>query len=112
MNAPIDTSTLIFFLEDGPRLPSSAAERIEAPDSRSSVSLASLGEIAIKVTLGKLPVDDADHAEFPEMLSRNGASKLFHQAGIRCAGHRFYSNIIEIPLIDYSLQNASCGDCP
>lgn len=72
MDHLIDTCTLIFFLEDSPRLPDSAARRIENAASRSLVSLASLWEIAIKAALGKLQVDYADRADLPELLTRNG----------------------------------------
>lgn len=49
----LDTHTLIWFLEDDPKLPSIVRERIEA-SSLVFVSIASLWEIAIKLGLGKL----------------------------------------------------------
>ena len=72
MDYLIDTSTLIFFLEDSPRLPAAAARWIESPGSRSFVSLASLWEIAIKAGLGKLQVDYANRPDLPELLAKNG----------------------------------------
>lgn len=49
----LDTHTLIWFLEEDPKLPSIVRERIEA-SSLVFVSIASLWEIAIKLGLGKL----------------------------------------------------------
>ena len=72
MDYLLDTCALIFFLEDSPRLPESAAKTIESGDSRSFVSLASLWEIAIKAALGKLSVDYANRSDLPDLLTRNG----------------------------------------
>ncbi|MCW1883223.1 type II toxin-antitoxin system VapC family toxin [Luteolibacter flavescens] len=72
MDHLVDTCTLIFFLEDSPRLPDSVARRIEDPASRSLVSLASLWEIAIKSALGKLQVDWSDRPDLPDVLSKIG----------------------------------------
>ena len=72
MDHLVDTCTLIFFLEDSPRLPDGVARRIEDPASRSLVSLASLWEIAIKSSLGKLQVDWGDRADLPDELSKIG----------------------------------------
>ena len=72
MDHLVDTCTLIFFLEDSPRLPDGVARRIEDPASRSLVSLASLWEIAIKASLGKLQVDWGDRSDLPEVLSKIG----------------------------------------
>ena len=67
-----DPCTLIFFVEDSPRLAAGVARRIEDPASRSLVSLASLWKIAIKSSLGKLQVDWGDRADLPEVLSKVG----------------------------------------
>jgi PIN domain nuclease of toxin-antitoxin system len=72
MDHLVDTCTLIFFLEDNPRLPDGVARRIEDPASRSLVSLASLWEIAIKASLGKLQVDWGDRPDLQEVLSKIG----------------------------------------
>lgn len=68
----LDTNVLIFFLENSPRLPTSLAELIEDSSTRSHVSLASLWEIAIKASLGKLHVDYADRADLPDILVSMG----------------------------------------
>ena len=56
MDHLLDTNALIFFLEDSPRLSSKNAELIESPKSMSFISLASLWEISLKASLGKLQV--------------------------------------------------------
>lgn len=60
----LDTHTLIWFLDDDPKLPSIVKERIEA-SSLVLVSIASLWEIAIKLGLGKLNFQ----FEFQEILA-------------------------------------------
>lgn len=72
MDHLVDTCALLLFLEDDPRLPAAAVARIEDPSSRSYVSLISLWEIAIKVSLGKLRFDHADRPDLPELLTANG----------------------------------------
>lgn len=72
MNILLDTHTLLFFLEDSPRLPTKIAAMIEDPGTRSHVSLASLWEIAIKTSLGKLRFDHADRDDLPELLTAQG----------------------------------------
>lgn len=72
MDHLVDTCALIFFLEDHPRLPDASYRRIEDPESRSLVSLASLWEIAIKHSLGKLHVDYAHRLDLPALLTSNG----------------------------------------
>ena len=68
----LDTNVLLFFLEDSPRLPSALAELIEDSTKRSYVSLASLWEISIKASLGKLQVDYANRADLDVVLSAMG----------------------------------------
>ena len=75
MDHLVDTCTLIFFLEDSPRLPDGVARRIEDPGSRSLVSLASLWEIAIKSRLGKLRLD-APLQQLPDLLRKMDCTLL------------------------------------
>ena len=72
MDQLIDTCALLFFLEDDPRLPQRACEAIEDPGRRSLVSLASLWEMAIKASLGKLQADYARRPDLPDLLRANG----------------------------------------
>ena len=80
MDHLVDTCALLLFLEDDPRLPAAATARIEDPAARSYVSLVSLWEIAIKVSLGKLRFD---HASSPPT-----AFTSFRPAGTCCAKPR------------------------
>ena len=68
----LDTNVLLFFLEDSPRLPSALAELIEDPTKKSYISAASLWEIAIKTSIGKLQVDYANRPDLPEVLKGMG----------------------------------------
>lgn len=72
MDLLLDTCALILFLEDDPRLPGRLSAKLEDPANRCHVSLASLWEIAIKASLGKLRAAYANRADFPELLRANG----------------------------------------
>lgn len=54
MKILLDTHSLIWFLEDNPKLSGSAKNEIEKLRNQCFVSIASFWEIAIKVSLGKL----------------------------------------------------------
>ena len=68
----LDTNVLLFFLQDDPRLPTGAARRIENPRHRSLVSMASLWEISIKSSLGKLRLPPGESDDFPQVLESLG----------------------------------------
>ena len=53
----LDTHLLLWWLSGDPRLPQPVVERVQAPEAEVFVSQASLGEMAIKVSLGRLQVD-------------------------------------------------------
>lgn len=57
-NLLLDTHTLIWFLENDPSIPDLTRERIEAANI-AYVSIASLWEIAIKLSIGKLPLQSS-----------------------------------------------------
>ncbi len=54
---PLDTHVVLWWLNDDPRLPEPVVERVQAPDAEVFVSQASLWEMAIKVSIGRLQVD-------------------------------------------------------
>ncbi len=54
MNVLLDTHTFLWFIDGNPKLSPNARELIEDVANLSHVSIASLWEIAIKVSLGKL----------------------------------------------------------
>jgi PIN domain nuclease of toxin-antitoxin system len=53
----LDTHLVLWWLNDDPRLPAAVVERVQAPGSEVFVSQASLWEMAIKVSIGRLRVD-------------------------------------------------------
>jgi PIN domain nuclease of toxin-antitoxin system len=61
----VDTHALVWFLFDDPRLSERARNLILQADSRVSLSIASLWEIGIKVSIGKLNLG----LEFDEFLN-------------------------------------------
>ena len=50
----LDTNAFLWFCEDNPKLSSTAIQYIENQNNTSFVSMASLWEIAIKPSLGKI----------------------------------------------------------
>lgn len=64
----LDTHTLLWWLEDDPALSSGAREAIADPANEPMVSTASLWEIAIKRSLGKLAVPD----DLPDRVANEG----------------------------------------
>jgi PIN domain nuclease of toxin-antitoxin system len=56
----LDTHLLLWWLSGDPRLPQQVVERVQAPGAEVFVSQASLWEIAIKLSIGRLQVDLPD----------------------------------------------------
>lgn len=56
----LDTHLLLWWLDGDPRLPQDVMERVRARDAQVFVSQASLWEMAIKWSLGRLQVDLAE----------------------------------------------------
>lgn len=57
MNYLLDTHTFLWFLEGSRSLSKKARMTIENPENNSYISIASIWEIAIKISLGKLKLD-------------------------------------------------------
>ena len=53
----LDTHLLLWWLSGNPQLPQAVVERVQAPEAEVFVSQASLWEMAIKVSIGRLQVD-------------------------------------------------------
>ena len=53
----LDTHLLLWWLNGDPHLPQPVVERVQAPEAEVFVSQASLWEMAIKVSIGRLLVD-------------------------------------------------------
>ncbi|MBT3375586.1 MAG: type II toxin-antitoxin system VapC family toxin [Lentisphaerae bacterium] len=72
----LDTHTLLWFLQGASQLPDAVAERIEAPQAETWISMASVWEMAIKTGLGKLRVPYSLDKELPDLLEQNGFAVL------------------------------------
>jgi len=72
----LDTHALLWLLTDDPRLSVAAKEAYLAPDVSVSLSLASVWEIAIKVSLGKLEVAEPLETLLPRELRENAIQLL------------------------------------
>ena len=71
MTLLLDTHALLWFLADDPRLSASARTTIEDPANPRLLSPVSLQEIAIKMQLGKLRLDEPFAVVFPAQLTLN-----------------------------------------
>jgi PIN domain nuclease of toxin-antitoxin system len=71
MNNLIDTHALIWFLNGDNNLSEKAKKAIEDKDANNFVSIASLWEIAIKISLGKLELK-TPFAEISKQIEING----------------------------------------
>lgn len=72
----LDTHTLLWFLREPDRLPPRVREVIEDAGQEAAVSLASLWEIAIKVSLNKLCLPKPYEELFPQSVPDSGLSLL------------------------------------
>ena len=71
-----DTHAFLWFVTDSPRLSLKAKALLESPDSERWLSIASLWEIAIKTSIGKLSLTRPFEQFIPEQLTRNGFQVL------------------------------------
>jgi PIN domain nuclease of toxin-antitoxin system len=76
MNLLLDTHTFLWFVADDQRLSEAARALIEADDSQPFLSIASVWEMAIKVSLGKLKLDEPFEEFIPQQLAMNGIGIL------------------------------------
>lgn len=76
MNILLDTHAFLWFVDDDPRLSQPAQALIEAEESQPFLSAASLWEIAIKISLGKLILKQPYDIFIPHQLALNGISIL------------------------------------
>jgi PIN domain nuclease of toxin-antitoxin system len=68
----VDTHALLWWLTDDPALTPAARAAIDDPESEPFVSLASLWEIALKISTGKLAVED----DLPAIIAEEGFELL------------------------------------
>ena len=72
----LDTHLLLWWLNGDARLPQAVIERVQAPEAEVFISQASLWELAIKVSIGRLQVDLPD-------LERQVPLQGFHWLQVR-----------------------------
>ena len=76
MNILLDTHTFLWFVSDDARLSAVARVLIESEDSQPFLSMASLWEMGIKVSLGKLRLKQPYEIFIPQQLAANGMGIL------------------------------------
>jgi PIN domain nuclease of toxin-antitoxin system len=76
MNILLDTHAFLWFVQDDPKLSPAARTLIEDSESRPFLSVASLWEIAIKISLGKLQLSQPYEEFVPQQLAMNGIGIL------------------------------------
>ena len=67
----LDTHTLLWFLKGDKKLSDKARQLIDSRNNEKCLSIVSLWEIAIKVSLGKLVLNKPFEKLFPEQLDFN-----------------------------------------
>jgi len=86
MRLLLDTHTFLWFLSDDAQLSDPARKLIEDGANEILLSMASLGEMAIKISLGKLTIGGSFDAFIPEQLALNSigllAISLAHTAAV------------------------------
>jgi PIN domain nuclease of toxin-antitoxin system len=76
MNILLDTHAFLWFIAGSDELSVTARELIEDENNRIFLSAASLWEMAIKVSLEKLTLNEPFETLIPEQLSQNGIEIL------------------------------------
>lgn len=76
MNKLVDPHNFLWFVWDAPQLSKTAGESISDPDNRIFLSIASVWEIAIKVSIGKLTLAEPLEDFIVNQLSRSNIQLL------------------------------------
>jgi len=90
MNLLLDTHTFLWFISGDERLSEVSRQAIEAEANAKLVSIASLWEIGIKTSLGKLELKKPFDELIPRQMEVNGFDLLHMEIG-------HISNIISLP---------------
>jgi PIN domain nuclease of toxin-antitoxin system len=72
----LDTHTFLWFIDGNPRLSTTARQLIEDPANERFVSIASLWEMAIKASMGRLTFAQPFASLIPDQLQRNSIQVL------------------------------------
>jgi len=76
MNILLDTHAFLWFISGDSKLSARAKEEIENPDNLKFVSIASLWEMGIKISLGKLTLQKPFDVLIPRQMEINGFELL------------------------------------
>lgn len=76
MRVLLDTHSFLWFISGSPNLSATARSLIEDSSNQPYLSVASLWEIAIKVSIGKLSLGQPFEVLIPQQLTRNGIDLL------------------------------------
>ena len=76
MNILLDTHAFLWFLDDSPRLSATARDLIEAPTSQPFLSVGSLWEMSIKISLGRLAIKQPFAEFISQQLALNNIALL------------------------------------
>ena len=76
MKLILDTHSFLYFIDGNPKLSSTARSLIEDLSNEKFISKASLWEMAIKVSLGKLTLTDKFESIIPQQITNNGFDLL------------------------------------
>jgi len=76
MNLLLDTHTFLWWLTDSDQLSANARAAITAAGNDANLSAASMWEIGIKYSLGRLPLPDLPRRYIPRQLHRNNIASL------------------------------------
>ena len=76
MNLLLDTHTFLWFIEGSRQLSARARELIEDQENAALVSIASLWEMGIKMSLDRLSLDEPFEDMIPEQMELNGFALL------------------------------------
>lgn len=76
MNLLLDTHSFLWFVFGDPQLSAAAKSHIEDPNNTNYLSIVSVWEMAIKVSIGKLPLSHPLDVFIPDQLQRNGIQLL------------------------------------
>lgn len=84
MNVLLDTHAFLWFIEGSSRLSHTGVETIRDPETELYLSIASLWEIAIKASIGRLPLIQPFDVLIPDQLARHD----IHILPNRCSASR------------------------
>jgi PIN domain nuclease of toxin-antitoxin system len=76
MKLLLDTHTFLWFIDGNPKMPASTRSLIEEPGNQSLLSIASLWEMAIKLSLHKLKLEQPFECLIPQQIAQNGFALL------------------------------------